>query len=137
MKVQPYLMFEGRCEEALAFYRKALDAKVITLMRFKDSPDPPQPGMHPPGSENKVMHVAFTIGESTLFASDGRNSGNPAFQGFALSLDAKTDAEAERWFSALSDGGKVLLPLNKTFFSSRFGMLADRFGLHWWVMVAQ
>ena len=136
MQAQPYLFFEGRCEEAVEFYRRALGAEVTTLMRIKDSPEPHPPGMVPPGSDNKVMHMAFRVGDTTLMASDGRCSGKPNFQGFSLSLDAADDAQAERLFTALADGGQVQMPLGKTFFSSRFGMVADRFGVSWMVIVA-
>ena len=137
MLVQSYLFFDGRCEEALEFYRKNLGAEVTMLMRFKDSPEPQQPGMVPPGSENKVMHASFRIGETTVMASDGRCLGKPNFQGFALSLTVANDAEAERAFAALRDGGQVQMPLTKTFFSSRFGMVADRFGVSWMVLAKQ
>jgi PhnB protein len=133
MQIQPYLFFDGRCEEAVEFYRKALGAETIMLMRFKDSPEPAQPGMHPPGSENKIMHTTLRIGETTIMASDGHCNGKPSFQGFSLSLTAKDDAEAERLFAALSEGGQVQMPLTKTFFASRFGMVADRFGVSWMV----
>lgn len=136
MQVQPYLFFEGRCEEALEFYRRALGAEVTMLMRMKESPEPPAPGMCPPGSEDKVMHASFRIGEATLMASDGMSSGKPNFQGFSLSLAARDEAECDRLFAALADGGKVRMPLGKTFFSSRFGMVADRFGVGWMVIVA-
>jgi len=136
MQAQPYLFFEGRCEEAVEFYRRALGAEVTTLMRIKDSPEPHPPGMVPPGSDNKVMHMTFRIGDTTLMASDGRCSGKPNFQGFSLSLNAADDAQAERLFTALADGGQVQMPLGKTFFSSRFGMVADRFGVSWMVIVA-
>lgn len=136
MQVQPYLFFEGRCEEALEFYRATLGAKVTMLMRFKESPEPQPPGMCPPGSDDKVMHASFTIGETTLMASDGRATGSPVFQGFSLSLSAPTDAEAQRLFSALGDGGQVQMPLGKTFFASSFGMVADRFGVSWMITVA-
>jgi PhnB protein len=135
MQVQPYLFFDGRCEEALEFYRGKLGAQVEMLMRFKDTPEPPQPGMCPPGSENKVMHAAFRIGDTTVMASDGRCTGKPSFQGFSLSLTAPNEAEAERLFAGLGDGGQVQMPLAKTFFSPRFGMLADRFGVSWMVIV--
>jgi PhnB protein len=135
MQVQPYLFFDGRCEEALEFYRKALGAEVATLMRFKDSPEPAQPGMCPPGSENKVMHASFRIGDTTVMASDGRCTGQPSFKGFSLAIAAPSDAEAEKLFAALADGGQVQMPLTKTFFSSRFGMVADRFGVSWMVIV--
>jgi PhnB protein len=136
MHIQPYLFFDGRCEEAVEFYRKALGAEVTMLMRFKDSPGPPQPGMVPPGSGDKVMHATFRIGETTVLASDGRCSGHPSFQGFSLSLATGSDAEAEGLFASLADGGQVQMPLAKTFFSSRFGMVADRFGVSWMIIVA-
>ena len=133
--VQPYLFFEGRCEEALEFYRQAVDAEVTTLMCFKDNPEPPRPGMSPPGSDNKVMHASFRIGETTVMASDGRCGGQPNFQGFALSLIVPTEAEAERRFAGLAKGGHVQMPLAKTFFSPRFGMVTDCFGVTWMVIV--
>jgi PhnB protein len=135
MHVQPYLFLDGRCEEALEFYRSTLGAQITMLMRFKESPEPAQPGMVPPGSENKVMHSSFRIGDTTLMASDGRCLGKPNFQGFSLSLTVPNDAEAERLFAALGKGGQVQAPLTKTFFSSRFGMVADRFGVSWMVIV--
>lgn len=135
MLLEPYLFFEGRCEEAVEFYRRALGAEVELLMRNKDSPDPHPPGMMPPGSENKVMHVTLRIGDTKVMASDGMCSGKPSFQGFSLSLTARDAAEADRLFAALSDGGKVNMPLGKTFFSPRFGMVADRFGVSWMVIV--
>jgi PhnB protein len=137
MHAQPYLFFDGRCEEAIEFYRKTLGAEVAMLMRFKDSPEPPQPGMVPPGAENKVMHAEFRIGNTTVMASDGRCLGKPTFQGFSLALTADNDAEAERLFDALGNGGQVQQPLIKTFFSSRFGMVADRFGVGWMIVVKQ
>jgi PhnB protein len=136
MQVQPYLFFDGRCEEALEFYRRALGAEVLGLMRFKDTPEPHAPGMVPPGAENKVMHGSFRIGETTVLASDGQCGGRPNFQGFSLSLTVPTAAEAERLFAALADGGQVQMPLTKTFFSARFGMVADRFGVSWMLYVA-
>jgi PhnB protein len=136
MQVQPYLFFDGRCEEALEFYRGALGAEVTMLMRFKDSPEPPEPGMVPPGSEDRVMHASLRIGDTTVLASDGRCLGQPSFQGFSLSLTVPDDGEAERTFASLADRGKVQMPLTKTFFSSRFGMVADRFGVSWMVYVA-
>jgi PhnB protein len=137
MQVQPYLFFDGRCEEAVDFYRAKLGAEVQMLMRFKDSPQPHQPGMIPPGAENKVMHTSLRIGDTTVMASDGRCQGQPNFQGFALSLTAPNDAEADRWFAALGDGGQVQMPMSKTFFASRFGMVADRFGVSWMILAGQ
>jgi PhnB protein len=136
MQLQPYLFFDGRCEEAVDFYRRALGAEVQGLMRMKDSPDPIPPDMSPPGSENKVMHMSFRIGDTTVMASDGRNQGKPVFQGFSLSLSVPSVAEADRLFAALADGGQVQMPLSKTFFSPRFGMVADRFGVSWMVIAA-
>ena len=136
MQVQPYLFFDGRCEEAVEFYRKAIGAEVTTLMRCKDSPEPHQPGMLPPGAENKVMHMSFRVGNTTILASDGRCQGQPSFQGISLSLTVQDDASAKRLFAALGDGGQVQMPLAKTFFSSIFGMVADRFGVSWMVYVA-
>jgi PhnB protein len=133
MQVQPYLFFDGRCDEAIAFYRRAIGAEVTMLMRFQDSPDP---AMAPPGGADKIMHAALRIGETTVLASDGRCQGQPTFEGFALSLNAADEADAERLFGALSEGGQVRMPLAKTFFSSRFGTLADRFGVTWMVYVA-
>jgi PhnB protein len=138
VQVQPYLFFDGRCEEAIQFYKTALGAEVDMLMRFKESPEPHKPGMLPPGSENKVMHASFRVGDSTVMASDGRCLGRPNFEGFSLSLTVRNDAEAERLFNALvKDGGKVCMPLAKTFYSSRFGMVNDRFGVGWMIIVAQ
>ena len=134
MQVQPYLTFDGRCEEALEFYRGALSAEVTALMRFKDSPDPKMMTM-PGVSGDQVMHASLRIGESTVMASDGRPKGESTFQGFALTITAANDAEAERLFASLGKGGKVQMPLAATFFASRFGMLADRFGVSWMVIV--
>jgi PhnB protein len=135
MQIQPYLFFNGRCEEALEFYRKALGAKVEMLMRYKEAPESPPPGMLPPGSENKVMHAAVRIGEAVLLASDGHCSGSPSFEGFSLTLNARDEAEAKRFFAALCEGGNVTMPLGKTFFSPAFGMASDRFGVAWMVIV--
>ena len=136
MQVQPYLFFEGRAEEAIEFYRKTLGAEVLMLMRYKDSPEPQPKGAQTP-SGDKVMHSSLRIGDTEIMASDGFAQGKPSFQGFALSLNARDDAQARRWFEALADGGKVQQPLIKTFFSSSFGMVADRFGLMWMVVVPQ
>ena len=133
MQIQPYLSFDGRCEEAIEFYRRSLGAKVEMMMRFKEAPEP---GMNPPDAGDKIMHAALRIGDTMVLGSDGRCLGQPNFQGFALSLTAADDAEADRLFAALADGGQVQMPLSKTFFSSRFGMVADRFGVSWMVYVA-
>ena len=135
MVVQAYLFFDGRCEEALGFYQRALGAELEMMMRFKEGPQPSSPGMVPPGSEDKVMHASFRIGDTTVMASDGRCLGKPSFQGFALSITVANEAQADRTFAALADGGQVQMPLGKTFFSPRFGMLTDRFGVSWMVIV--
>ena len=135
MHIQPYLFFEGRCEEAIEFYRKAIGAEVRMLMRYSDAPESPPPGKLPPGSENKVMHACLRIGETEVMASDGFCAGTPTFRGFSLSLTAKNEADADRLFAALGAGGEARMPLGKTFFSPRFGMLADRFGVSWMVIV--
>jgi len=132
MQVQPYLFFDGRCAEALEFYKRALGAEVTMLMHFKDSPDP---GTIEPGTDDKVMHASFKVGETTLLASDGECRGQPSFQGFALSFTAADETEAERTFGALAEGGQIRVPLTKTFFAARFGIVADRFGLAWMVVV--
>jgi PhnB protein len=133
--IEPYLFFEGRCEEAIEFYKRTLGAEVNMLMRFKDSPEPPPPGCVPAGSENKVMHASLRIGGKSVMMADGRCSGKLNFDGFALSLSFATEAEADKKFTALADGGQVMMPLGKTFFATRFGMLNDRFGVHWMVIV--
>ncbi len=130
--LQPYLFFSGRCEEALEFYRTALGAEVVMLMRFEEAPDAPPPGMVPPGWERKVMHSCVRIGEATLMASDG--CGQPqAFSGFTLSLTLTAEAEVDRAFAALAEGGEVRMPLGETFWSPRFGMVQDRFGVGWMI----
>ncbi|MEQ1438775.1 VOC family protein [Fontimonas sp. SYSU GA230001] len=136
MNVQTYLHFDGRCEEALDFYRKALGAEIGTLLRYKDSPTPAPPGMVPPGWDGKVMHAELRIGDSVVMASDDCTLKHAGFQGFQLAINVADAAEAERCFAALSAGGQVRMPLAETFFSPRFGMLTDRYGVSWMVMVA-
>lgn len=136
MLIQPYLFFEGRCEEAVEFYKKALGAKVEMLMRYKDSPDPPPPGMVAPGSEDKVMHASMRIGEAVVMASDGCNTRTPSFAGFSLSITVPDAAQATRMFDALAEGGQVQMPLGKTFWAPLFGMVSDRFGVGWMINVA-
>ncbi len=137
MQVQPYLIFNGRCEEAAEFYRRALGAEVLFVSRFKDIPMPQEPGMVPPGAENKVMHMSMRIGDTTVLASDGRCEAKPNFEGFSMAITLPSDAEAEKRFAALAEGGQVEMPLTKTFFSSSFGMVADRFGVSWMIHVGQ
>jgi PhnB protein len=137
MQVQPYLFFDGRCEEAIDFYRGALGAEVMMQMRFKECPESAgQEGCAiAPGTENKIMHASLRIGDATVMVSDGHCTGKTVFQGFALSLDARNEAEAERLFAALGNGGQVQMPLAKTFFAKCFGMITDRFGVMWMVIV--
>ncbi len=133
MQVNHYLNFDGRAEEALAFYTQAVGAKIGMVMRMKDAPD--QTNMTP-GNQEKIMHSDFTIGSTLLMASDGYCTGKAAeFKGITLSLQADNEAEAKKLFTALSDGGKVTMPLSATFFSPAFGMLEDRFGVPWMVLV--
>ena len=135
MPIQPYLFFDGRCEEAIEFYRKTLGAEVTVMMRFKDSPEPPPPGMPVPPPD-KVMHASVRIGDSEIMASDGECRGRAQFSGISLSLPAPDAARAEKVFAALAaDGGRVQMPMTKTFFSPAFGMVADRFGVSWMVIV--
>lgn len=134
MQVQSYLNFDGRCEEALEFYKKSVGATVNCMMRFSESPEPCDPNMVPPGSEHKVMHASFTVGETELMASDCNSQGQPKFQGVSLALTASSVAESERLFAALGDGGQVQMPMTKTFFSPSFGMVADKFGVSWMVL---
>ena len=134
MQIQPYLSFEGRADEAIEFYKKAIGAKVDMLMRFKEAPDQ---SMGTPENKDKVMHAALRAGDTQLLMSDGRCTGGANFHGIALALSAATEGDAERIFNALAEGGKVNMPLAKTFFSPKFGMVADKFGVGWMVLVAQ
>lgn len=134
MQVQSYLMFNGRCEEALEFYRKAIGAKVEMVLRFKDAPE----GQCAPGTENKIMHSSFKVGDTVLMASDGMCNGEQTeFKGISLTLNPRTEAECERLFNALAEGGSVFQPLISTFFSPKFGVVSDRFGVTWMVLVEQ
>ncbi|NMJ43485.1 VOC family protein [Roseomonas sp. JC162] len=137
MSITPYLFYEGRAEEAIAFYAKALGATTAMLMRNSDSPQPPPPGMMPPGSEHKIMHAEIRIGDLPLMISDGHCAGAAKFAGFGVSLPARDAAEAERFFTGLSDGGEVRMPISATFFSPAFGMVQDRFGVLWMIGVFQ
>lgn len=132
--IQPYLFFEGKCEEALAFYQQALGAQILMQMRYSDSPEPPPPGCAPI-DPRKIMHAHFQVGGTAIMASDGRCSKEAKFEGFALSLEVATEVEADRLFNALAAGGQIQAPLVRTFFSPRFGMVADRFGVLWMVIV--
>lgn len=132
MKVEPYLFFNGRCDEALAFYKKALGAQVQGVYLFKDSPDP---SMRPPGMDEKVMHASFKVGDTQIMASDGQCQGTASFEGFSLSISVANESEAHQVFNALSEGGKVQMPLMKTFYSPAFGMVEDKFGVGWMVIV--
>lgn len=133
MEIQPYLFFDGCCEEAVEFYRKSLGAEVDMLMRYRESPEPPPPGMVPDGWEDKVMHASFRVGGAVVMASDGCSEDPQKFAGFSLSLTVPDGATADRMFGALAEGGQVTMPLGKTFWSPRFGMLTDRFGVNWMI----
>ncbi|HEX2334235.1 MAG TPA: VOC family protein [Burkholderiales bacterium] len=131
MAIEPYLFFEGRAEEAIDFYKSALGAKVVAVMRYKENREPQH---NPPGSDEKVMHSLLRFGDAGVMISDGNCGGRPAFQGFALTLEASDEADAKRKFSALSQGGQVQMPLGETFFARSFGMVADKFGVSWMVI---
>ena len=133
MKVQAYISFGGRCEEALEFYKKSIAAEVTSLMRWKDSPDAAMKS--PPGYEEKVMNSAFRIGDTQLMADDGMGRKEAEFKGMSLVIEVADDAEAKRVFTALGEGGNVTMPLMKTFWTSSFGMLTDKFGVPWMVNV--
>jgi PhnB protein len=135
MRIEPYLAFDGKCDEVIEFYKKAVGAKVTMLMRFKECPDPSAAGKISPGMMDKVMHSSVRIGDSTVHMTDGGQERKAVFSGISLSLSVANDAEAERVFAALGEGGKVMMPMGKTFFSSRFGMVTDRFGVGWMVLV--
>ncbi|CAN5478258.1 VOC family protein [soil metagenome] len=132
--ITPYLFFGGRCEEAINFYRTALGASVDMIMRFNESPEPTPPGLLQPGFETKVMHASIRIHGIPLMCSDGCND-TSKFDGFRLALTVPTEAEAQRSFEALAAGGSVEMPLTKTFWSPCYGMVSDRFGVGWMVMV--
>ena len=134
--VQPYLFFEGRCEEAIEFYKKTLGAEVVMMMRYKDCPPPKPPGM-PGGIDDKIMHAQLRIGQTIIMMSDNCDVKKHGFEGFSLSLSKSTPAEVDKAFNGLADGGQVKMPLDKTFFSPRFGMFTDRFGVGWMVIVPQ
>jgi PhnB protein len=133
--IQPYLFFNGNCEAAVEFYKKALGAEVQMMMRYKESPEPPPPGMVPPGFENKIMHTSLRIGQTIVMASDGCSLEKPKFEGFSLSLAVSKASEVDGIFNALAEGGKVGMPLAKTFWSPRFGMVTDKFGVGWMITV--
>ena len=137
MKIQPYLFFNGQCDEAIAFYSRALGATVTELMRFKESKETMESGMVPADAGDKVMHASLKIGEQEIMISDGECGGKPNFQGISLTITVANDSEAEKTFVAIGDGGQVQMPLGETFFASRFGMVADRFGVSWMVITAR
>jgi PhnB protein len=134
MQVQAYLFLNGRCDEAIDFYKLALGAEVMSLMRFRDAPDPDEHGPERPGGD-KVMHASLRVGDTTLLMSDGSAQGAPKFEGFSLALNLQSEADAERLFAALAEGGRIQMPLARTFFAPRFGMLTDRFGISWMIHV--
>lgn len=131
--VQPYLFFDGRCEEAIEFYKNAIGAEAGMMMRAGEAPEGGPPGV----SGDKILHASFLVGNTLIMASDGWARGQPKFEGFCLSIGAKDEAEAKRFFDALGEGGEVTEPLAKTFFSPSFGMVKDKFGVHWMVLVPQ
>jgi len=135
MHIEPYLFFNGRAEEAIEFYRRQAGAELLGMMRMKESPEPPPPDRVVPGTADKIMHAAIRIGQTNVMISDGMATGGPEFKGFSLSISVENESRAKELFAALGDGGAVQMPLGKTFFSPCFGMVADRFGVGWMVIV--
>ncbi len=135
MTLEPYLFFNGRCEEAMNFYKEAIGATISFQMRMNEAPEPPPPVAIPEGFENKIMHASLRVGEMNLMVTDGNSNMQPSFKGFALSLGVADAAEAKQKFDALAQGGKVTMALDKTFWSPCFGMLEDKFGVGWMVIV--
>ena len=136
MKIDPYLFFDGRCEEAITFYKEALGAEVQMMMRYSDSPEPTPPGMLPPGSENKIMHASILVGGALIMLSDGNCAGQTSFKGFSISLDCDNEEQAHKAFNALAAGGQVKMPLTRTFWAPLFGMLDDKFGVGWMIGIS-
>jgi PhnB protein len=132
--VQPYVFFDGKCDEAIKFYSSAIGAQTQMLMRYKDCPDPQAKAGCKPGTEDKVMHANVKIRDTEVLMADGHCGGNPKFEGFGLALQAKDNEDAEKLFAALSEGGKPLMPMSETFFAHRFGMVTDKFGVMWMVL---
>lgn len=135
MPTEPYLFFNGRCQEAIDFYTNAAGARLEAAMRYSQSPQPLPDGCLPPGWSEKIMHASVVIGGSRVFFADGNSAEKAKFDGFALTLSVPSAEEAARTFAALSDGGAVIVPLAPTFYSPSFGMLTDRFGVMWMIMV--
>lgn len=135
VQVQNYLFFDGRCDEAIEFYGKAVGAEVTMRLTFGQSPVPVDQGRMPEANANKVMHAQMRIGDTEVMCSDGHCTGNAKFEGFSLAITVDKEADADKYFNALTQGGKVLMPLDKTFFSPRYGMCTDKFGVMWMVMV--
>lgn len=132
--IQPYLFFRGRCEEAIEFYKKALGAKVGMVMRFKDNPDRPPPGVVPPSLDERIMHASIEIDDAMIMMSDGMKEGGPAFGSMSLSLGVRNPQDVDRYFNALAEGGEVEMPLSKPFFAERFGSVKDKFGVSWMII---
>jgi PhnB protein len=131
------LHFNGRCEEALNFYKQALGAEVTFMMRYDESPDPQSKACMAPGTEKKIMHANVKIRDTEVMMSDGRCEGGlPKFDGISLTVNV-SPAEADRIFNALGNGGQVQMPLCETFFAEKFGMVADKFGLSWLLLAAK
>lgn len=140
MQVQTYLFFNGRCEEALGFYREKLGAEMISMTRFKDMPQdesaPPSENCPGPTSElaEKIMHAEFRLGDVTLFASDGMEQSDPKFEGFSITMSVAKDDEAKRFFDLLAEEGAIIMPLTPMFFASLFGIVTDKFGVSWMIL---
>lgn len=135
MHVQTTLNFFGRTEQALEFYCRAVDAEILFLLRFRQSPDQ---SFARPGLENKIYHATFRVGSTVLMASDCGCTESPSgsvFAGFSLVLHAATREEAERFFARLCDDGHIEIPLTETCFATRYGIVVDQFGISWKIIV--
>ena len=130
MHINPYLIFDGRCEEAFRFYEKCFKGKIIAMLTHKGTPAE----AHVPAAWiDKILHARLDIGDQVLMASDAPPGRYEKPAGFSVSLQVKDPAEAERLFNALAEKGEIRMPLEKTFWSPRFGMLVDRFGIPWMI----
>ena len=135
MQLTPYLFFDGKCAEAIDFYKSAIGADIVFMMQYKDAPEPLPEGMNSPELQDCVMHASFKIGDSEVMASDAPPGNHKGHNGFSLSITVADENEAKKTFAAMSDGGKVQMPLGPTFFSPCFGTLVDKFGVEWMVYV--
>ena len=134
MLVNPYLMFNGNCAEALKFYEKALGAKIEFSMPFEGSP---AADTVPPDWANKILHATILVGDTKVMASDAPPGHYHQPQGISVSLSLDDPAKGEEIFNALAENGQVQMPYQPTFWAAGFGMCTDRFGIPWMVNAEQ